>query len=247
VVIVRVMRESPRAFTARTGAPPPTTDVRIASQALATTARPLADDEPCPTLFRDVGPQALQAFLDGKLARLEGPSSPCVFLRDASLPGFTGVVRELGVLVFLQPLQLGPWRSSQPGIWVSELGRMPPAETLGFVPRVESIAQVEAQLGDAADVAAMREALGGARYDEQVSEAKRALGQYLETWRHIERAATPWRMILAGNSEAERRAALAALAREGVSERDLSVPLFLLPAARRAELAATLSSLAGGS
>lgn len=238
------MRETPRAFATRTGAPPPASDVRIAGEVLGSAARPLDEDEACPTLFRDVGPQALQLFLEGKLTRLEGPASPCVFLRDATLPGFTGVVRELGVLVFLQPLTLGPWFSGQPGIYVSELSRMPPAQTLGFVPRVESIADAAAKIGDALDTAAMREALGGARYDAEVADVKHELAQYLETWQHIERESQPWRSILAGNRDALRTAALNALAGEGVSERDLSVPLFQLSKSRRAELAQKLSTLA---
>ena len=92
------MRETPRGFEQRTGQAIPTTDVRIAGELLGAHARPLAADEVCPTLFRDVGPQALHAFLNGKLGKLEGPGSLCIFMRDASLPGFTDVVREMGML-----------------------------------------------------------------------------------------------------------------------------------------------------
>jgi hypothetical protein len=238
------MRESPRGFSVRTGQPPPTTDVRVASALLGTTARPLAPDEPCPTLFRDVGPQALHLFLNGKLARLGGPDAGCVFLRDATLPGFSGVVRELGVLAFLQPLALGPWFSGQPGIYVAEPSRMPPPATLGFVPRVESIAEIDRKIADAPDTRAMREALGGATYDEAVAAVTHDLSQYLEAWQHVERESRPWRAIVQGHSDALREAALRALHDQGLHERDLSVPLFQLSKTKRAELAQKLAALA---
>src|SRR5688500_7229809 len=103
------MRETPRAFRERTGAAPPVADVSVAGQVLGSTPHPPADDATCPTLFRDVCPQALSDFLEGRLTRLEGPSSECIFLRDATLPGYSACVQQFGVLVFLQPLTLGPW------------------------------------------------------------------------------------------------------------------------------------------
>ena len=237
------MRETPKQFAARTGKEAPMTDVSVAGAALATTVRPLVGDEACPTLYRDIGPQALMRFLDGKLDRLAGPKAPCVFMRDATLPGFTGVVRELGVLVFLQPLAIGPWVSGQPGIYVAETGLMPPAPTLGFVPRAENLPEVDAQIANAPDASALREALGGARYDEQVTDVRGDLGQYLEIWRALETEAAPWRALVGGHREATRIAALEVLRSEGLTEQDLHAPLFSVPKARRAELAARMVAL----
>jgi hypothetical protein len=236
------MRETPREFERRTGQPMPATDVRIAGELLGSHARPLAEDEVCPTLYRDVGPHALHAFLQGKLATLEGPDSLCIFMRDATLPGFSTVVREMGMLTVLEPLAMGPWFSGQSGIYVAERGLMPRA--IGFVPQVESIAEVDAKLEQVSDTETLREALGGVRYDEQVREAKNAVQQYLELWSQVEAQASAWRTLVGGHREALRTAALTALEREGVSENDLSVPLFSLPRARRSELAQKLAALA---
>ena len=118
------------------------------------------------------------------------------------------------------------------------------SSTIGFVPLVESLADVDAKLADVGDLTSMREALGGARYDEQVREAQNAMQQYLETWSQVETQSSAWRSLVHGNREALRSAALTALEREGVSENDLSVPLYSLSKARRTELAQKLAALA---
>src|SRR6476660_5579182 len=86
------------------------------------TLRPLAPGEPCPGLFRDIGPLALALFLRGKLPRLAGPLSPIVYMRTADyVEPYTDFERT-GRLVLLRPLALGPWHSGVPHIYVSRAG-----------------------------------------------------------------------------------------------------------------------------
>lgn len=239
------MRETPEQYAERTGRAMPVTDVRVAGEILGTAPRALRPDEVVPTLFRDVGPQALGLFHDGALVDLEGPGSACIFMRDASLPGFTEVVRELGVLVILRPVSLGPWVSGQEGIWVAEKGRFPAPGELAFAPphATGDLAALERTLDDVPDAAAMREALGGERYDQQVEDAKRRLRQYLEDWEQVERSSIPLRAILQGPSE-ERRAELGRiLAGEGVTEKDLLANWFHLTRERRDEVRVRIAAI----
>ncbi len=246
------MRETPAQHRARTGAWPPASDVSVAGPVLGSVAgsvaspapRPPLADEPCPTLYRDVGPQALSAFLDGTLARLSGPDAPCLFLRDATLPPYGASAPQFGLLVLLQPLSLGPWLSGQEGIWVAERDRMPAAGTLAAVPGDEPLAALDTRLVDVPDAAGLRETLGGARYDERLAAMREALRAYLEDWRSVERASRPLRAVLDGTSTPRRRELLAAMDVEGVTEKDLRAPWFHLSPARRDAVRPLLSSLA---
>ena len=227
------MKETPASFLARTGARPPASDVSIAGELLGTSPRPPRDDEQCPTLFRDVGPQALAAFLAGTLGTLEGPGSVCIFLRDATLPGYSACVEDIGVLVFLQPLSMGPWLSGQDGIWVAERGRMPPPDTLGFVPAREPLAELDAKLATVGTIASLREAMGSRAYDERVSHCRDALKEYLTQWSRVERSAAPLRALIDGKSAARREEVLRALLGAGLAEKDLRAPWFHLCPERR--------------
>jgi hypothetical protein len=81
--------------------------------------RPLAADEPCPVLFRDLGPLAMARFLRGELRRLAGPLSPIIYLRtEEYVEPYTDYER-IGRLLFLRPLALGPWHSGVPTIYVA--------------------------------------------------------------------------------------------------------------------------------
>lgn len=239
------MKETPERYRARTGQAMPVTDVRIAGEVLGTVPRPPREDEVVPTLFRDVGPQALGLFHEGALVELQGPGSACVFLRDVTLPGFTEVVTEMGVLVFLQPVSLGPWLSGQDGIWVAENGRWPAKDTLAFAPpdAAKDLVALDATLVDVADAASLREALGGARYDEQVEDAKRRVKQYLEDWEQVERDSIPLRAVLDGKSEPRREELARILAGEGLSEKDLRANWFHLTRARRDEVRVKIAAV----
>lgn len=237
------MRETPAEYASRTGAPPPASRITAKCTELGSSPRPLADDEPCPTLYRDVGPQALGAFLDGTLTRYGPERTPWLYLRDASLPSFSRCADELGLLVFLQPLAIGPWRGN-PGIWVSEPERTPPRDTVAFLPGGEDVHSVDGRLADVADVAALREALGGAEYDARVEASTRALRVYLEGWELAERVSRPLRAALDGPSTARAVETRALLASAGLTEPDLRAPWYHLTRDRRAEVLERLAGLA---
>ncbi len=239
------MKETPEQYRTRTGEPPPVTDVRVAGEELGTTPRPVRDDEPVPTLFRDVGPQALGLFHEGALVDLQGPDSVCTWFRDATLPGFTEVVAEFGVLTVLQPVSMGPWVSGQSGIWVAERGRWPVKGSIAFSPAeaTADLVALDAKLVEVPDAAALRAALGGNAYDQQVDDSKRRLRQYLEDWEQVERNSIPLRSLLEGPSEPRRDELKKILAGEGLSEKDLLANWFHLTRTRRDDVRVKIAAI----
>lgn len=95
------MKETVAAFERRTGrayAPP---------EALCRLGRRLRQDEPCPTLFRYPGPEALADFLRGRLRRLAPASAPWVWLATRAI-GSARAARRFGAIAVLEPLRLQP-------------------------------------------------------------------------------------------------------------------------------------------
>ena len=239
------MRETPEKYRARTGNAAPVTDVSIAAGELGTTPRPPREDEVVPTLFRDVGPQALGLFLEGALVDLQGPDSVCVYMRDATLPGFMECVAEFGALTILQPVSMGPWVSGQAGIWIAEKGRWPVKGSIAFSPAeaTADLTALDAKLVDLPDAAALREALGGAAYDVAVDDSTRRLRQYLEDWEAVERNTIPLRAVLKGPSQAKRDELQRILSGEGLSEKDLLANWFHLTRARRDDIRVKIAAV----
>src|SRR5437660_12278491 len=102
------MTETPAAFNDSAARRYPAEDLSGFRWHTGATLRPLATDEPCPVLFRDIGPAALALFLRGRLPRLAGPLSPIVYMRTADYVEPYTDFEKTGRLVMLQPLLLCP-------------------------------------------------------------------------------------------------------------------------------------------
>lgn len=196
---------------------------------------PLADDEPCPILFRDVGLDGMSLFLRGRMNRLAGPLSPITYTRSAGYREPYQDHGRIGRLVFLRPMELRPWHSGVPTIYVARSTRVVPADSIAFVP-------ADVPLATAAEVAAsmrtrfeFREALGGGDYDARVEETLgRVLGLAAEL-QETERHAAPLRRALQSADPATRERAADEMARLGVDEGDVcSAYHHLAPERRRA-------------
>src|SRR6478609_6259423 len=98
------------------------------------TLRPLAAGEPCPVLFRDIGPAALALFLRGQLPRLAGPLSPLVYLRTAAYVEPYTDFETTGRLVVLRPLALQPWHAGTPHVYVARARPGVDFGVVGFIP-----------------------------------------------------------------------------------------------------------------
>src|SRR5262245_32186813 len=76
-------------------------------------------------LFRDIGPVAMEQFLRGGLGRLAGPMTPITYLRTADYrEPYTDHAR-IGRLVVLRPMELHPWHSGLPHIYIADAAQTP--------------------------------------------------------------------------------------------------------------------------
>jgi hypothetical protein len=210
------------------------------------TLRPLAPDEACPALFRDVGPAALALFLRGRLLRLAGPLSPLVYMRtEAYVETYTDHERT-GRLVLLRPLLLQPWHAGTPHVYVARARPGVDVRTVGFVPGDVPLTEAARLVRGAEDVGQLREALGGRRHDEAAAESLLALDRLAHELARSEVRAAPLRRRLQSPDRGERERAREEMARAGLTEADLCAAWHHLPRARRDGIADALNRLGEG-
>jgi hypothetical protein len=213
----------------------PAEDLRRFSFHTGAPLTPLADDEPCPVLFRDVGLEGMSLFLRGRMDRLAGPLSPVTYTRSAGYREPYQDHGRIGRLVFLRPMELRPWHSGVATIYVARSTRVVPADSIAFVP-------ADVPLVTAAEIAAsarsrleFREALGSCAYDDRAEET---LGRVLSLGaelRETEHYAAPLRRALQSPDPSTRERAADEMARLGLDEADVcSAYHHLAPERRRA-------------
>jgi len=206
--------------------------------------RPLAPDEPCPILFRDLGPAALSRFLRGTLPRLCGPLSPMTYLRTASyLEPYTDH-EATGRIIALRPLLLRPWYAGVPHVFISPVTTLEHISTLGFVPGNLDLGEVAQKAREMRSRDELREELGARAYDEEVASEIERLDALCAELAEAERLAEPLRKRLKARRTNERERAREEMARLGIEEDDLCAAWHHLPRDRRATLREALSMLA---
>jgi hypothetical protein len=204
------------------------------------TLRPLAPGEPCPVLFRDVGPAALALFLRGGLGRLAGPLSPLVYMRtEAYAEPYTDHERT-GRLVFLRPSLLRPWHSGVPHVFVARARPGVNAATVGFVPGDVPLAAAVVQARPVSDTGQWREVMGGRAFDEAVAESLLDLDRLGEELACSEALAAPLRHCLQSGDRRVRGRALHEMERVGLTEADLCAAWHHLPRERRGHITEAL-------
>jgi hypothetical protein len=195
--------------------------------------RPLRPDEPCPVLFRDLGPAALARFLRGTLERLAGPLSPITYLRTAAFTEPYTDHEAIGRIIVIRPLSLRPWHAGMPHVFVSRAAPGVDRTVVGFVPGGADLAAVGRRAEDMRSTAELREELGGAAYDDQREAELARLDRLREELDATEAVAAPLRRRLQSRDAGERRRARDAMAAAGISEDDLCAAWHHLPRARR--------------
>jgi hypothetical protein len=214
----------------------PSEDLRPFSYHTGAPLRPLADDEPCPILFRDVGLEGMSLFLRGQLQRLCGPLSPIVYTRTADYREPYTDHGRIGRLVFLRPMGLRPWHSGVATIYVAPSMRRVDVDAVAFVP-------AELPLSAAAELAApmrshleLREALGGREYDDRLADTLSRVVALTDELRATEQHAAPLRRALQSTDHATREHAIGEMRRLDIGESDLCSAYHHLSAERRAAL-----------
>lgn len=201
------------------------------------TPRPLAPEEPCPILFRDVGPGATLRFLRGELQRLAGPLTPLTYLRTWRYCEPYTDHEDTGRLVIARPLALQPWHSGVADIYVADARRSGAAALVAWVPAELPLRRAAELLSGARTAGEVREALGGRAHDAASCEGRHRLARLDQELAAAERLALPLRRALQGG---DRAAARERMERLGISEHDLCAAWHHVPRARRAALTAAL-------
>ena len=227
------MRETPTSFVASQGGRYPADDLSGFRWNTGATLRPVNPGEPCPVLFRDVGPTALALFLRGQLLRLAGPLSPIVYMRTAEYVEPYTDYENTGRLVVLRPLGLQPWHSGVRHIYVARARPGVDPTTVGFVPGDMSLTEAAHRVGDAADIRELRETLGGREYDEAAAESLARLDRFATELSEAEQWAGPLREALQSPDRRVGEAAREEMARVGLTESDLCTAWHHLPRDRR--------------
>lgn len=177
------MRETVAAFQIRTG-------LRYAPPAwLRASARPLAPDEACPTLFRYPGPCGLRELWGMGMPRLGPPSVRGLWVADAPLHGDVIGALHFGTLAMLEPLRAHPCRAdTRPGLLLALNRPLPACGPLVWVPPSRLLLPLP---WDALADPREARALMGPGWDEERREAHAALGAYLEEMGELERRGAP--------------------------------------------------------
>jgi hypothetical protein len=200
------------------------------------TLRRLAPEEPCPRLYRDIGPEAMARFLAGRLERLAGPLAPILYSRTAAYREPYRDHEPIGRLVFLQPRELHPWFSGVDQVYVAPVPCAGWSITVGFLPAHIDCVYAESLLDGVANLAEMREALGGRVYDDAVIETRLSLEQLNRELAETEIAAEPLRRRLQSREPVDAEAARAWLVGHSLGENDLCSAWHHLPRDRRDRL-----------
>jgi len=227
------MRETPRLFRV-SGARYPVEDLSGFRWNTGATLRPLASDETCPVLFRDIGPAALALFLRGQLPRLAGPLSPIVYMRTAEYVEPYTDHEHTGRVVILRPLVLAPWHSGVPHIYVSRARPGVDFGTIGFVPGNVPLSEAARRVAGAANTRELRDAFGGPVYDDARAESLHQLDRLSEELARTEAFADPLRKRLHSAKRDERERVQEAMARVGLTESDVCTAWHHLSRDRRA-------------
>jgi len=200
------------------------------------TLRRLAPDEPCPRLYRDIGPEAMARFLTGRLERLAGPLAPILYSRTAAYQEPYRDFEPIGRLVFVRPRELRPWFSGVANVYVAPVQCDPRAVSVGFLPPHIDPSCAEPLLDGVASLVELRDALGGRLHDEAVAETRAGLERLNQELAETEALAEPLRRRLQSRDRAETEAARDWLDSRGLDESDLCTAWHHLPRERRAHL-----------
>jgi hypothetical protein len=223
------MRETP----ASAGLEYPAEDLRRYQFHTGAPLSALRPEEPCPVLYRDLGPAALRQYLRGTLPRLAGPLTPLLYMRTLDFQEPYTDYENTGRLVFLRPLHVQPWRSGVPGVFVARATRPVDLETVAYVPGAIALETVEPLAREVKDAAELREALGGRDYEVKVEGALHALDGLVEELEAAETRAEPLRRALQSHQRDVRMGAREELVRLGVRENDLCAAWHHIPRERR--------------
>ncbi|MEQ8785342.1 MAG: hypothetical protein RIC55_03550 [Pirellulaceae bacterium] len=201
---------------------------------------PLAEDEPCPLLFRDVGPGAMARFLSGELRQLCGPVSPITYLRTADYREPYTDYGRIGRIVLLQPRRATPWRAGIETVFIASRRTPVDADTMVFVPADVPLADAAARLAGARCREDVADLFGRSQYEEAARETLARIDRLQRTLAETEPSASRLRRLFQSAELRQRDSAREWMRRRSISESDLCTAWHHLPEERRRFLRETL-------
>jgi len=194
---------------------------------------PLAPHERCPPLFRDVGLEAMELFLTGKLKRLCGPTSPITYLRTSDYREPYTDFGKTGRILLLQPGKVQPWHAGIDAIYVSARETWVDNQSMVFIPAGLPLEVAAQQFAGAATVHDVADAIGPDVYESAREDTLLRLHHLKRTHQQAEVLAAPLRRMFQSAAQGDRDKARQWMQQRGLSEVDLCAAWHHLPTERR--------------
>ena len=214
----------------------PTPDLREFAWHTGGALRPLGDGEPRPPLFRDLGPQATLLWLEHRLTRLAGPTSPVTYLRTARYREPFVDHGHFGRVAMLPSATAAVWHSGIADVFVAGADTMAEPRTMALVPDDTDLEALARQACVMRDVRELREHLGGAAHDQWQAATAQRLRGFARELAEVEVRLVPLRRAFQSRDVGCRRRARERMAAHGLTEIDLCAAWHHIAPARRAEV-----------
>jgi hypothetical protein len=199
------------------------------------TVRPLGAGEPRPVVFRDLGPAATLRLLEGRLARLAGPTSPVTYLRTAAYREPFVDHGQFGRVAVLPCAVAAVWHAGIAEVFITDADARFEPRAMAVVPDrdLDALARQAAAMRDARE---LREQLGGAVHDDWLADTADRLRAFGRELADVEAHLAPLRRAFQAPDRAHRRRARERMATLGLTEVDLCAAWHHIAPARRAEV-----------
>jgi hypothetical protein len=198
--------------------------------------RPLGAGEPRPVVFRDLGPVATLRLLEGRLARLAGPTSPVTYLRTAAYREPFVDHGHFGRMVVLPCAGAAVWHAGLAEVFVTDAEAGVEPGAMALVPDDDDLAALARNAAAMRSTGELREHLGGAVHDDWLAATAERLRGFGRELAEVEARLAPLRRAYQAADNARRRGARDRMAALGLTEVDLCAAWHHIAPARRAEV-----------
>jgi hypothetical protein len=198
--------------------------------------RPLGAGEPRPVVFRDLGPAATLRLLEGRLARLAGPTSPVTYLRTAAYREPFVDHGHFGRIAVLPCAGAAVWHAGIAEVFIADAEARFEPGAMALVPDDGDLDALARQAAAMRDARELREQLGGAVHDDWLAATADRLRAFGTELAEAEARLAPLRRAFQAPDSARRRRARDDLAALGLTEVDLCAAWHHIAPARRAEV-----------
>lgn len=202
-------------------------------------------DEVCPVLFRDIGFEGMLRFLKGDLSRLCGAVSPITYLRTANYCEPYSDFGRTGRLMLLRPLDVAPWHSGLPTIYIAPASVLIDTTSMVFVPPDLPLTKAENLYKEMESAEEFSEAMGRGLHADAMTDTRDRLEQLQQTFQAAELRAAPLRQMFQSPAQRKRDQAREQLHKIGLTESDLCTAWHHLSDTRRDLISAALLEVEG--